>query len=112
MSSPFRALRSRNYRLFFIGQGISLIGSWMTRLATSWLVYRLTESAFLLGLALWLGAKAVGVEAPFRIARQLVAFAALPIALSLVVVVPDERRLPPAVPKARKRRVVWCRCPS
>jgi hypothetical protein len=37
---------------------------------------------------LWLGAKAVGVEAPFRIARQLVAFAALPIALSLVVVVP------------------------
>ena len=43
---------------------------------------------FLLGLALWLGAKAVGVEAPFKIARQLVAFAALPIALSLVVVVP------------------------
>ncbi len=50
MSSPFRALRSRNYRLFFIGQGISLIGSWMTRLATAWLVYRLTDSAFLLGL--------------------------------------------------------------
>ena len=43
---------------------------------------------FLLGLALWLGAKGVGVEAPFRIARQLVAFAAVPIALSLVVVVP------------------------
>jgi MFS family permease len=50
VSSPFRALRSRNYRLFFIGQGISLIGSWMTRLATSWLVYRLTDSEFLLGL--------------------------------------------------------------
>ena len=50
MSSPFRALRSRNYRLFFIGQGISLIGSWMTRLATSWLVYRLTDSEFLLGV--------------------------------------------------------------
>ena len=50
MSSPFRALRSRNYRLFFIGQGISLIGWWMTRLATSWLVYRLTESEFLLGV--------------------------------------------------------------
>jgi MFS family permease len=47
VSSPFRALRSRNYRLFFIGQGISLIGSWMTRLATSWLVYRLTDSEFL-----------------------------------------------------------------
>jgi len=45
-----RALRHRNYRLFFGGQGISLIGTWMTRVATSWLVYRLTGSAFLLGL--------------------------------------------------------------
>lgn len=43
---------------------------------------------FLLGLALWLGAKAVGVDAPFRIARQAVAFAAVPVALSAVVVVP------------------------
>ena len=43
---------------------------------------------FLLGLVVWLGAKAVGVEAPFRIARQLVGFAALPMAISLVVVVP------------------------
>ena len=43
---------------------------------------------FLLGLALWLGAKGVGVERPFRIARQIVAFAALPVALSAVVVVP------------------------
>jgi MFS family permease len=50
LGSPFRALKSRNYRLFFIGQGISLIGSWMTRLATAWLIYRLTNSAFLLGL--------------------------------------------------------------
>jgi len=55
VSSPFRALRSRNYRLFFIGQGISLIGSWMTRLATAWLVYRLTDSAFLLGLVAFAG---------------------------------------------------------
>lgn len=45
-----RALRHRNYRLFFGGQGISLIGTWMTRVATAWLVYRLTHSAFLLGL--------------------------------------------------------------
>ncbi len=45
-----RALRSRNYKLFFIGQGISVIGTWMTRIATSWLVYRLTGSAALLGL--------------------------------------------------------------
>ncbi len=46
-----RALRYRNFRLFFGGQTISLIGTWMTRLATSWLVYRLTHSAFLLGVA-------------------------------------------------------------
>src|SRR5690242_1429790 len=45
-----RALRSRNYRLFFGGQSISLIGTWMTRLAMSWLVYRLTKSAALLGV--------------------------------------------------------------
>src|SRR3954467_9360962 len=44
-----RALNSRNYRLFFAGQTVSLIGTWMTRLATSWLVYRLTGSAVLLG---------------------------------------------------------------
>src|SRR5258708_7360588 len=36
--------------MYFWGQSISLIGTWMTRLATSWLVYRLTDSAFLLGL--------------------------------------------------------------
>jgi MFS family permease len=45
-----RSLQSRNYRLFFQGQIVSLIGTWMTRVATSWLVYRLTGSAFLLGL--------------------------------------------------------------
>lgn len=45
-----RALRHRNFRLFFCGQSISLIGTWMTRLATSWLVYRLTGSSVLLGV--------------------------------------------------------------
>jgi MFS family permease len=49
MSHAWRALRHRNFRLFFGGQSISLIGSWMTRVATSWLVYRLTKSAVLLG---------------------------------------------------------------
>ncbi|TBR57930.1 MFS transporter [Westiellopsis prolifica IICB1] len=44
------ALRSRNYRLFFIGQGISLIGTWMTQTATIWLVYSLTQSPLMLGL--------------------------------------------------------------
>lgn len=45
-----RALSSRNYRLFFAGQGISLIGTWMQMIAMSWLVYRLTDSALLLGV--------------------------------------------------------------
>jgi MFS family permease len=45
-----RALRSRNYQLFFSGQLISLIGTWMQTLAMSWLVYRMTNSAFLLGV--------------------------------------------------------------
>ena len=44
------ALRSRNYRLFFFGQGVSLIGTWMTQTATVWLVYQLTQSALLLGI--------------------------------------------------------------
>jgi MFS family permease len=46
----FRALRYRNYRLFFSGQLISLIGTWMQSVAQSWLVYRLTGSSLLLGL--------------------------------------------------------------
>jgi MFS family permease len=45
-----RALAHRNFRLFFAGQSISLIGTWITRVATSWLVFRLTGSAFLLGV--------------------------------------------------------------
>jgi len=45
-----RALQHRNYRLFFTGQSISLIGTWMQQIARGWLVYRLTDSAFLLGL--------------------------------------------------------------
>lgn len=44
------ALRSRNYRLFFAGQGVSLIGTWMTQIATVWLVYHLTQSALMLGI--------------------------------------------------------------
>jgi len=48
MSFAWRALRHRNFRLFFGGQTISLIGTWMTRVATGWLVYRLTGSALLL----------------------------------------------------------------
>jgi MFS family permease len=46
----FRSLRSRNYRLFFAGQSISLIGTWMEKTAMAWLVYRMAHSVFLLGL--------------------------------------------------------------
>jgi MFS family permease len=46
----WRAMRHRNFRLFVEGQSVSLIGTWMTRVATSWLVYRLTGSALLLGV--------------------------------------------------------------
>ena len=55
-SFAFRALRHRNYRLFFAGQSLSLVGTWMTQVATSWLVYRLTNSALLLGLVGFSGA--------------------------------------------------------
>ena len=50
-----RSLRHRNYRLFFGGQGISLVGTWMQQIALGWLVYRLTDSAFLLGLVSFAG---------------------------------------------------------
>jgi MFS family permease len=50
-----RALRHRNYRLFFGGQSISLVGTWITRIATSWLVYRLTGSDLLLGVVSFCG---------------------------------------------------------
>ncbi|NWG02814.1 MAG: MFS transporter [Syntrophaceae bacterium] len=46
----FRSVSHRNYRLFFGGQGVSLIGTWIQQLAMSWLVYRMTNSAFLLGV--------------------------------------------------------------
>src|SRR5438876_2004732 len=50
LPAMFRALRHRNYRLFFSGQIISLVGTWMQSVAQSWLVYRLTGSSLLLGL--------------------------------------------------------------
>ncbi len=47
--ATFPSLRHRNYRLFFIGQGASLIGTWMQQMALGWLVYRMTHSELLLG---------------------------------------------------------------
>ncbi len=64
-SHGWRALRHRNFRLFFAGQSVSLIGTWMTRVATSWLIYRLTGSALLLGLVSFAGQIPTFLLAPF-----------------------------------------------
>jgi MFS family permease len=50
LDTMFRSLKYRNYKLFFSGQSISLIGTWMQRIALPWLVYHKTGSAFLLGV--------------------------------------------------------------
>jgi MFS family permease len=65
MSHAWRALRHRNFKLFFVGQTISVIGTWMTRLATSWLVYQLTHSALLLGIVGFAGQILSFVLGPF-----------------------------------------------
>src|SRR3954462_5185848 len=59
-----RALSHRNYRLFFAGQSVSLTGTWLTRIATSWLVYRLSGSASMLGLIGFCGLVPTFVLAP------------------------------------------------
>lgn len=51
--STFSAFKSRNYRLYFTGQSISLIGTWMQKTAVSWVVYSLTHSKFMLGVTLF-----------------------------------------------------------
>jgi MFS family permease len=61
----FRALKHRNYALFFSGQMVSMIGTWMTRIATSWLVYKLTGSALFLGAVGFAGQIPSFVLAPF-----------------------------------------------
>ena len=60
-----RALQHRNFRLFFGGQSISLIGTWITRVATSWLIYRLTGSELLLGVAGFAGQIPTLIITPF-----------------------------------------------
>ncbi len=51
--STFNAFKSRNYRLYFAGQSVSLVGTWMQKTAVSWVVYSLTHSKFMLGLSLF-----------------------------------------------------------
>jgi MFS family permease len=65
LKSIFRALRHRNYRLFFSGQTISLVGTWMQQVAVAWLVYRLTNSAFLLGIVGFVGQIPTFICSPF-----------------------------------------------
>ena len=61
----FRSFQYRNYRLFFSGQSISLIGTWIQRMTTPWLVYHMTHSAFLLGLVGFAGQIPTFFIAPF-----------------------------------------------
>lgn len=61
----FRALRHRNYRLFFTGQGLSLIGTWAQQVAMGWLTWRLTESAVLLGVVAFSANVGMLVLGPF-----------------------------------------------
>jgi MFS family permease len=51
----FRSIENRNYRLYFFGQMVSLLGSWLQSVAQAWLVYRLTGSSFQLGLVVFIG---------------------------------------------------------
>lgn len=88
-----RALRSRNYRVFFIGQFISLVGNWMTQIATSWLVYRLTSDPRLLGAVAFAGQIPAFLLAPLAgvlidrwdLRRTLLVTQALAMAQSLVL---------------------------
>ncbi len=61
----FRSLRYRNYRLFFGGQSLSLVGTWIQRIAVPWLVYSITGSAFLLGVFGFAGQIPTFLLAPF-----------------------------------------------
>jgi len=65
LPAALRALRHRNYRLFFCGQMVSLVGTWMQSVAQSWLIYRMTGSAVLLGAVSFSGQIPVFLFAAF-----------------------------------------------
>ncbi|MGB8491820.1 MAG: MFS transporter [Bacteroidales bacterium] len=65
INTIFRSLSYRNYRLFFSGQSVSLIGTWMQRIAMPWLVYHITGSALLLGIVSFAGQIPTLLLAPF-----------------------------------------------
>ncbi len=63
--TAFRALNHKNFRLYFGGQGVSVVGTWVQRIALTWLVYRLTNSAFLLGVVGFSGQIPLLIVTPF-----------------------------------------------
>ncbi len=63
--AALRALKHRNFRLFFSGQSISIVGTWVQRIALTWLVYRLTNSALLLGIVGFSGQIPILIVTPF-----------------------------------------------
>ena len=65
MELTLRAFRHRNFRLFFSGQSLSLVGTWVQHVAMSWLVYRLTGSPLMLGVTGFSGQIPVLLLAPF-----------------------------------------------
>ncbi|HPS58431.1 MAG TPA: MFS transporter [Spirochaetota bacterium] len=81
LRKAFRSLKYRNYRLFFMGQAVSLIGTWMQQVAVSWLAYRLTGSAIILGTVAFCAQIPVFILSPFtgalgdRLNRRNILFA-------------------------------------
>lgn len=65
IKNTFRSLRYRNFRLYFAGQSVSLVGTWIQRITIPWLVYHLTNSAFMLGVVGFAGQIPTFVIAPY-----------------------------------------------
>ncbi|HOT43507.1 MAG TPA: MFS transporter [Spirochaetota bacterium] len=83
-----RSLRHRNFRLFFMGQGVSLVGTWMQSVATSWLVFRMTHSEFMLGIVAFAGQVPILFISPFagvlgdRVNRRYILIAVQAVAMA------------------------------
>lgn len=88
----FRALRHRNFRLFFIGQSLSNIGTWLQQVAMGWLTYRITESAWILGVVAFCTNIGILLLSPFagvladRVNRRRALFATQSLMLAQAVV--------------------------
>ena len=93
MIHALRAFRYRNFRLYFCGQSLSLLGTWVQQVAMSWLVYRMTGSAFLLGVTAFASQIPILIFAPlgglwadrFDRRKLLIATQALALAQALVL---------------------------